>query len=66
MTILEKLSFIKEERYQDLNKWQQGFIDDLTEKIDLHPDEVTEDEVRDFFSRRQIEKLDEIWQEIGL
>ena len=66
MTILEKLSWLREECYQDLNEWQKGFIEDLYDTIKEHPDEVTEDELHEFFTRKQIEKIEEIWEEVGL
>ena len=66
MTIIEKLNWLREERYQDLNDWQKGFIEDLSDTLNNHPDEVTEDEVKEFFTRRQIEKIEEIWEEMGL
>ena len=65
MGIIEKLNWLLEERFQDLNGWQKGFIDDLYETMSNHPDEVSEDEVREFFTSRQIEKIEEIWEEIG-
>ena len=66
MTTLEKLNFIREERYQDLNDWQKDFIEDRYEAVTNHPDEITDDEVKEFFTRKQIEKIDEIWEELGL
>ena len=66
MNLLEKINWLKEERYVDLDSWEKGFIDDLYETIQQHPDEPTEDEVLEFFTRRQIEKVDEIWENLGL
>lgn len=66
MTLLEKLDWLREECYHDLNSWQQGFIEDVHDTIHRHADEVTEEEVKEFLTRRQIEKIEEIWEEVGL
>lgn len=56
MTIIEKIKFLKEERYIDLNDWCQAFISDLYEYAQ-DDDELT---------RRQKEKVEEIWIDLGL
>ena len=57
MTTLEKITFIKEERYQELNEWEKEFISDLYDNVQNADEELT---------RRQIEKVDEIWENLGL
>jgi len=56
MTTIEKVKFLKEERFQDLNAWAKEFISDLYE-FASDDDELT---------RRQIEKVDELWEDLGL
>ena len=57
MTVTEKIKFIREERYQDLNDWEREFIGDLYDNAQDAEEELT---------RRQIEKVDEIWENLGL
>jgi len=56
MTVTEKIKFIREECYQELNEWCKEFIADLYE-FASDEEELT---------RRQIEKVDEIWENLGL
>jgi hypothetical protein len=56
MTTVEKVKFIKEERWIDLNAWEREFIADLYEYAQ-DDDELT---------ARQIEKVSEIWTDLGL
>jgi hypothetical protein len=56
MTIIEKVKFLKEERYQDLNPWSKEFITDIYDNAQ-DDDELT---------RRQTEKIEEIWMDLGL
>ena len=56
MTEIQKIKFLREERFHDLNAWEQGFIEDLYEYAQ-EEEELTS---------RQIEKLDEIWEDLGL
>lgn len=55
MNVVEKINFIFEERRHDLNEWQKEFITDLYDHAQ-DDDELT---------RRQIEKVNEIWMELG-
>ena len=57
MTTTEKIKFMKEERYQDLNAWGREFISDLYDNVQDAEEELT---------RRQIEKVDELWEDLGL
>ena len=57
MTILQKIDFIRTERYQDLDEWEREFISDLFEYTQDPEEELT---------RRQIEKIEEIWEHLGL
>lgn len=57
MTLIQKIQFIREERYHELNDWQKEFISDLYLNVQDPKEEMT---------RKQIEKVDEIWQELGL
>ena len=56
MTTVEKVKFLKEERYIDLNQWEREFISDLYENAQ-DDDELTS---------RQIGKVEDIWQDMGL
>ena len=56
MTIVDKVKFIKEERWIDLDAWQRGFISDLYDNAQ-DDDELT---------ARQKSKVDEIWMDLGL
>lgn len=57
MTLSQKIQFLREERFHDLNAWQQGFIDDLYDFVQDAEEELTP---------RQIGKVEEIWEEMGL
>ena len=65
MSIYEKICFLRQERYEDLNDWSKGFIEDLYETVDL-AEPPTDEEIKEFFTRRQIEKINEIWEDMGL
>ncbi len=56
MTAFQKINFIREERYQDLNAWEKEFISDLYDNAQ-DEDELT---------RKQIEKVEEVWENLGL
>lgn len=56
MTTIEKIEFLREERFQDLNSWEREFIDDL----------YTHAQDEDELTRRQIDKINEIWEGVGL
>lgn len=56
MTTIEKIAFIRQERYAELNDWCKEFISDLFENAS-DEEELT---------RRQIDKVDEIWEDLGL
>ena len=61
LNAIQKVKFLKEKQYEDLNKWEKEFIDDLYEFVDEDSSEPTSG-----LSRRQVEKIEEIWQDIGL
>lgn len=56
MTATEKIKFIYEERYEDLNAWCKEFITDLYSHAQ-DDDELT---------ARQVQKIEEIWEDLGL
>lgn len=56
MSVIEKIEWIYEECREDLNDWQREFITDLYDHAQ-NEEELT---------RRQIEKVNEIWEEMGL
>ena len=56
MTIVEKVKFLKEERYIDLNTWEREFISDLYEHAQ-DDDELT---------TRQKSKVEDVWKDQGL
>lgn len=56
MTAVEKVKFLKEERWIELNSWEREFIADLYE-FAQDDDELTS---------RQIGKVEDIWQDMGL
>ena len=57
MTTIEKIEWLYEECFQDLDDWQKEFISDLYHHCQDPDEELT---------RRQIEKVDEIWEGQGL
>lgn len=57
MTIAEKIAFIREERFHDLDDWCKEFISDLYTNVQDAEEELT---------RRQIKKVEEIWGDLGL
>lgn len=56
MDVIQKIAWIYEELFEDLNDWEKEFISELY-KYAQSEDELT---------RRQIEKVDEIWEGQGL
>lgn len=66
MTCVEKVKFLFEERAEDLNDWEHDFISDLYRDIHERPEPATEEEVLEFFTPRQLRKLNEIWENLGL
>lgn len=68
MTTIEKVNFIREDRFLDLDAWQKEFIEDIYSELNAHPDceTLTDAEVKDFLTPRQIEKINEIWKDLGL
>lgn len=64
MTIIDKVLFLRQERFHDLNEWAQGFIEDM-EAICTEND-PTPTEVEEFLTQRQKGKIDEIWEDLGL
>lgn len=63
MTLAQKIYFIREERHQDLSQWEREFIEDIYEGIDgMASDELAEE----YLTSRQIEKIEEIWENLGL
>ena len=61
LSIAQKVKFLKESRYEDLNTWEKEFVDDLYEFVDEDSSEPTSG-----LTRRQIEKIDEIWADMNL
>jgi len=57
MTLEEKIKFIYEERLHDCNSWEKEFISDLYLNVQDASEELT---------RRQIEKVNEVWENLGL
>lgn len=57
MNLLQKIQFIREERFEELNDWEKEFISDLYENVQDTDEELTP---------RQRNKVEEIWQELGL
>jgi len=56
MTYAEKVKFVREERFEELNAWCKEFISDVY-------DNVQDDEE---LTQRQMDKIDEIWEDLGL
>lgn len=65
MTILMLIQLIKEEFYIDLNKWQRQFIDDIYEGID-GLEGITDDELSEYLTEKQMDKVEEIAHEVGI
>lgn len=68
MTTVDKVKFLKEERYQDLNAWEKEFISDLYDSAYSKNGQLstTLAEAFDALTTRQIEKVNEIWEDAGL
>jgi hypothetical protein len=52
---------------EDCDEWSEKFIRSLKIQLELHPDyeNLTEEEVKEFLSEAQKEKLIEIWSLMG-
>ena len=57
MTTEDKIKHLYEKCMADLDSWEQDFISDLYENVQDAEEELT---------RRQIEKVDEVWEGLGL
>lgn len=66
MTTLQKLRFIREECFQDLNEWERDFVDQMYDGVDGVPDNTNDEDLSEYLTRRQMEKIDEIWEELWL
>jgi hypothetical protein len=66
MTTWQKVRFMREERYHDLNEWEKEFISDLYAGLDGVPHDAKQHEVAEYLTPRQISKTDEIWSDLGL
>jgi len=64
MTYLQKVRFLREEHFFELNDWCREFIEDLYSDILIA--EPTDKEYDEFLTKRQKEKIDEIWKDAGL
>ena len=64
MTLIEKIKFLREERFHDLNYWAQGFVEDIYTLCTEN--DPTPEEVEEFLTIRQKEKIYEIWEDAGL
>jgi len=56
MTAIEKVAFIYESRYAELNDWEKTFVSEIYENAQ-DEEELT---------RRQQGKINEIWEGLGL
>lgn len=65
MTIFDKIHFMRHDRYLDLNYWEREFIADVWDDIEEMKD-ATDEELIAFLSERQLRKIDEIWEDLGL
>ena len=57
MEPIEKIRRLYEKCFADLNSWEKEFISDLYHNVQDPEEEMT---------RRQLDKLNEIWEEHGL
>lgn len=72
-TILKKIKHLKTSPcFLDLNEWEKEFITTLHNGEDAQggvgclADDLSDFEITDYLSRRQIEKVEEIWNNLGL
>ena len=56
MTTIQKIQYLRTERYEDLSKWEQEFIESLYDNVQEPDEEMTQN---------QKDKLEQIWQELG-
>lgn len=66
MTLLQKVQFLYQERLHDLTKWGRDFISDMFNHLDGVGESASDDEVAEVLTRPQIEKINELWEELGL
>ena len=64
MDTIEKIKFLREEVFRDLSYWAQGFIEDIYTLCTEN--DPTPEEVEEFLTTRQKEKIYEIWEDMGL
>ena len=66
MTLIAIIQRIKEDHYVDLNRWQKDFIDDIYQGVDGLPNNAADHEIEEYLSQKQINKIYEIAQELGI
>lgn len=66
MTLLHLLRFIYEERRHDLDDWEREFVSDLYHGMEGVVPDLTDEDIGDYLTRRQISKLREIGEDLGL
>lgn len=66
MTLLQKIQYLREERYHDLNDWEKEFVSDMYEGTEGIPSESSDEDTEEYLTTRQVEKLEEICEELGI
>ncbi len=65
MTIEEKIETLFYDLYVDLNAWEKDFISKVHEGID-GLDGITDQDIGEYLTPRQIEKVQEIFERVGI
>ena len=65
---LQMIEHLYDKCLEECDEWQEKFLISLKTKLELHPDygNLTEEEVKEFLSEKQKEKLIEIVSTLGL
>lgn len=66
MTVFKMISLIKEGHYFELNAWEKQFIEDLYEGVDGLSPEITDIDLGELLTDKQIQKVREIAEELGI
>jgi len=66
MTVIQLIHTIKEDHHVELNSWQKQFIEDLYDGVDGIDLGISDLDLREYLSEKQIEKVYEIAEELGI
>ena len=66
MTVIQLIHIIKEDHKLELNSWQRQFIEDIYDGVDGLGSDTPDQEIGEFLTGPQINKVYEIAQELGI